>query len=426
MTPRFPLPNQSLSSSPWADEEVRRQAVEAHARAVEAVIGWVEDQALTRLRQHGHIMHSDAEGIMVGVFRQHTSRRLDPQLHTHAVISNRVRGADGRWLALDARTIILDQRTLSALYHAGLRAELTHRLRVEWQVPVHGIAEIAGIPNVVLAEFSQRTTDVERRLEEKLERFQENLGRDPTVKERWRLEREAVLESRPGKPWSPSLAELREEWRHRVQALGLDPVRLVGQAIGRERWFQGIDLCDAARINSAGLHALVEGQSSWRPAELVRELAAAVPTTVTADAKRLTEYVQALADEAVKTRCADVSRPVPDGAALRRDGRPITEAVVDRALTTQAILDEEEYLLDWGQRRIGADVSPTRRLSVAGTNGLAAAQIGGGGCCHRVSKLGADCWPCRCRKDDRPGCRCCRSSISGAQRVRDGTHCCCR
>ena len=51
---------------------------------------------------------------------------LDPQLHTHVVIANRVQSPDGRWLALDARTLKRDQRTLSALYHAGLRAEL-HR-----------------------------------------------------------------------------------------------------------------------------------------------------------------------------------------------------------------------------------------------------------------------------------------------------------
>ncbi len=72
------------------DPEVRRQVVEAHERAVEAVLGWVETHAHTRMRRRGHIMCVDAEGIVVGVFRQHTSRKLDPQLHTHAVIANRV------------------------------------------------------------------------------------------------------------------------------------------------------------------------------------------------------------------------------------------------------------------------------------------------------------------------------------------------
>jgi hypothetical protein len=58
-------------------------------------LGWVEDHAHTRLRRHGHIMCVDAEGIVVGLFRQHTSRRLDPQLHTHAVIANRVPASPG-------------------------------------------------------------------------------------------------------------------------------------------------------------------------------------------------------------------------------------------------------------------------------------------------------------------------------------------
>jgi conjugative relaxase-like TrwC/TraI family protein len=56
------------------DHEVRFQVVEAHDSAVGAVLGWVEDHAHTRLGQHGHVVHVDAEGIMVGVFRQHTSR----------------------------------------------------------------------------------------------------------------------------------------------------------------------------------------------------------------------------------------------------------------------------------------------------------------------------------------------------------------
>ena len=44
-------------------------------------------------------------------------------------------------------TIKRDQRTLSALYHAGLRAELTERLGVRWNDPEHGIAEIADVPD---------------------------------------------------------------------------------------------------------------------------------------------------------------------------------------------------------------------------------------------------------------------------------------
>ncbi|MCH7789601.1 MAG: AAA family ATPase, partial [Acidobacteria bacterium] len=66
------------------------------------------------------------------------------------------------------------------------------------------------------------------------------------------------------------------------------------------------------------------------------------------------------------------SRPVPAGVSLRRDGRPISEAAVDRALTTRAILDEEEQLVTWAERR-QLDESNGTRAHVTGEE-LAPAQ----------------------------------------------------
>jgi len=341
------------------DEETRRQVIESHERAVEAVLGWVEEHAHTRLRRHGHIMCADTEGLVVGLFRQHTSRRLDPQLHTHAVIANRVPTQDGRWLALDARSLMVDQRTLSALYHADLRAELTSRLGVEWEIPEHGIAEMAGIPRDILAEFSQRTNDIERRLEVKLKRFRSDLDREPSMRERWQLEREAVLDSRPAKPYGVSLTELHDEWRERVLTLGYAPQQVVKQVVSRVRRLDGGGRQVTAAVGDTALRALGEGQSSWRLAELVRELAAAVPTTTAVGSAELTDVLDGLAGQIADSRCVDISRPVPAGVPLRRDGRPITEPAVDRTLTTRSILDEEEELIAWAQRR--KDRVPTRR-----------------------------------------------------------------
>lgn len=114
----------------------------------------------------------------------------------------------------------MDQRTLSALYHANLRSELTARLGVEWRQPENGIAEIEGIPDEVLPEFSQRSRDVDRRLIEKVDRFRETMGREPSDRERWRLEREAVLDSRPAKPHGIGLSDLRDDWQQRTRRLG--------------------------------------------------------------------------------------------------------------------------------------------------------------------------------------------------------------
>jgi conjugative relaxase-like TrwC/TraI family protein len=344
------------------DDRVREQATEAHDRAVEAALSWIEDHAHTRLRQHGHIMHVDAGGLVVAMFRQHTSRRLDPQLHTHAVIANRVPAPDGRWLALDARSMMVDQRALSAVYHAGLRSELTRRLGVEWETPEHGIAEIAGIPKTVLAEFSRRTSDVEGRLQEKLDRFQIDLGREPTVRERWRLEREAVLDSRPAKRHGVSLSQLHSEWSDRMLDLGYKPHGLVQRVLYRVRHLDGIDQQVTLALTDTALLSLSAGQSSWRQPELVRELASAVPTTTAVGSAELAEVLDGLADTITADRCVDISRPFPSGVPLRRDGRPITEPAVDRALTTRRILDEEEELIARVQQRAERQTSTLRDI----------------------------------------------------------------
>lgn len=102
---------------------------------------------------------------------------------------------------------------------------------------------------------------------------------------------------------------------------------------------------------------------------MVRELAAAVPTTVTVDTEQLTGFLQRLADYA-GVRCVDISRPVPAGLSLRRDGRPISESAVDRALTTKAILDEEERLMAWAEHRQAGGEVPTRVPVIGNGDGL--------------------------------------------------------
>jgi len=198
------------------DTATRQAVLDAHDAAVATMVDWIEAHAHTRYRINGEVATVDADGIIAASFRQHTSRALDPQLHTHVVISNRVASDDGRWLALDARTIKFDQRTLSALYHASLRAELSRSLGVVWEQPVNGIAEMRDVADDVREEFSSRTRAVEERIEDKLEHFIETFERNPTPRERWRLEREAVIDSRPAKSHGDDALSLHAEWTERA------------------------------------------------------------------------------------------------------------------------------------------------------------------------------------------------------------------
>lgn len=334
--------------------DVRREVLEAHDTAVAAMVDWIERHAHTRYRVNGQICTFDAEGILVANFRHHTSRALDPQVHTHAVVVNRVMSPDGRWLALDARTIKKDQQTLSRLYHAGLRSEMTRRLGVRWNEPANGIAELADIPTDVLREFSQRTEAIDRRIDEKVDRFIDTNDREPALRERWRLEREAVLDTRPHKEDDHNPITLEENWLDRLHDLGLTPDELVADATRKERGLDRIDDHGRARIADQALEALAEQQSTWRAAEVVREVAAAVPTSVVMPADDLARWVDDLSDEIVRTRMVDLSWPAPESVPRRRDGRPITEPAVDRVLTTPDILAQEERLQKLAERRFGA------------------------------------------------------------------------
>ncbi len=262
------------------DDEVRQRVLGAHDRAVEALVGWIERHAHTRYRIGGEVAVVDADGIVAALIRQNTSRALDPQIHTHVVIPNRVKSPDGRWLALDARLIKRDQRTLSALYHAALRAELPRRLGVRWRTPENGIAEMADVPDAVLTEYSSRTNEIRHRIDTKLARFVANMDRDPPPRERWRLEREAVLDTRPGKEPNVNAAVLHAEWREQARMLGTTPGAIVAEAVGRVSPRRSLDPDETNTLIDRAVAAISERQSTWRPTELQRALAALLATAL--------------------------------------------------------------------------------------------------------------------------------------------------
>ena len=76
------------------------RVVAAHDRAVTRTLAWIEDNAVeTRMKdpETGRMVHAGDQGMVAVTFRHDTSRNLDPQLHTHAVLANMVQGEDGKW-----------------------------------------------------------------------------------------------------------------------------------------------------------------------------------------------------------------------------------------------------------------------------------------------------------------------------------------
>jgi conjugative relaxase-like TrwC/TraI family protein len=334
-----------------ADEPIRREVLDAHDTAVAAVIDFVDGQAHTRPVIDGHVVVVDAKGITAATFRQHTSRALDPQLHTHAIVIAKVQAPHGRWLALDGRVLKHDQRTLSALYHAALRGELTRRLGVSWRPVANGISELDTVPPSVLEAFSTRTAQYERRVAVKLDRFVKTMDRPPTPRERYRLERGAAADSRPPKSRAVEPAQLHARWRRELGDLGVDRVRLVKDSLGRPGVSRLGPTGVRAMVDQA-LAALADQQSTWRRNELIRELARAVPTTVAVGAHQLSAWLDSVAESVIGRQLIEYAPPAYPLTPRRQDGRPITESPLDRRFTTPAIVAQERAILGAVDRRL--------------------------------------------------------------------------
>ena len=336
----------------WAvgDVDTRAEVVAAHDAAVEAVVEFIDRQATTRPTIGGQVVVVDALGVTAAAFRQHTSRGVDPQLHTHVVVAGKVQERYGQWLALDGRMLKCDQRTLSAIYHAGLRAELTRRLGVTWLAPSDGIAELATIERPVLDAFSKRTVQHAARLAVKLERFEETMGRRPTPREYYRLDREAVTDSRPAKPKAEHPSVLHARWRAELEALGVQPAALTADTIDVSRHAELAQPGVVAMIDQA-VASLAEHHSTWRRNDLIRELARAVHTTITVEPANLVGWLGDVADHVISHQLIEYAPLAPPGTPVRRDGRPITESTLDRHLTTPAVVAEEQGILASAEAR---------------------------------------------------------------------------
>jgi len=341
-----------------APPEVRERIEAAHEAAVAAVIELVDRQAVTRRTNAGVVSVVDCRGVAAAVFRQHTSRAGDPQLHSHVVVAAKVQALDGRWLALDARSLKFDQRTLSALYHAGLRAELTALLGLRWNVPVDGIADLATVDPEVRLLFSRRTEQYEDRLRTKLDRFRARREREPPPRERWKIAREAAADSRPAKAKSARNPEhLHVAWRRQLLDAGTEPRMLLRSTVASDDP-RALRSDDVSAMVERALDALTEERSTWRRNDLLRELARSLPTETTLAASRLPTWLGVLADATIAHRLVELAPVPPPGTPTRSDGRPVTESTLDRRFTTEGILDQEQAIEASADRRLAAGGGP--------------------------------------------------------------------
>jgi conjugative relaxase-like TrwC/TraI family protein len=376
--------------------EVERAVIDSHDAAVRAVMRVIEERATTRSGTNG-VYRVEVAGVAVLLVRHRTSRALDPQLHTHAVLVAKVKSADGRWRAIDASIVYRDQRALGALYQAALRAELTGRLGVAWGPVVKGQGEIAGVPAELLEAFSRRAMQVRDAVARKAERFRAANGREPSRREWGIIARDAARESRPAKQRGRAAERLRSEWLATASRHGHDPdalVRAVSAAGERQRgdrarsWVPRADgravrVDERARERLADdvLGVLAVEASAWTRGEIEREVAARLPVRIGAGALDQVREIERAAAEIIASRCVDLAP-----AGLRGVARAAVEEPGVQRYSTRELVEQEQRIVRWfseaaaggGERlvigaRLAIGLDPEQAQAaglVAGTGGL--------------------------------------------------------
>ena len=140
----------------------------AHEKAVNTVLAFVEKELTgTRITTAGNTQWVNTGNLAVALFRHTTSRDLDPQTHTHAVILNLTERQDGQWASIVNDFLYENQRLLGAMYNAELATELKGLGFGVYRTDERGNFEIEGISREHVEAFSQRRAAIIEYLAEK-------------------------------------------------------------------------------------------------------------------------------------------------------------------------------------------------------------------------------------------------------------------
>lgn len=319
----------------WAisDNSTQARIHKAHQEAVRKTLDWAESNVIQTRSGHGGVVKVGTKGLIASLFDHYDSRAGDPQLHTHAVIANRVqRASDGQWLTLDSYALHKSVVTISEMYNAVLFDELANSVAAEAEQrdPLMTVlkgqeashrgndrVELAGVPDELIAEFSQRVMAIEERKDELVKNWEETHGRKAPENVVLDFRRQATIETREEKQAIKLPLNIRMTlWRSRAYRRGFSPEQIIREATGRN-----IDFYSPASFTPNAL------------AEIANEI---LDRTITRHPTFTRQNLLASAHRLTSTiRFADLEE---------RD--QVTNQLVELALSNSVELSAERYKLD--------------------------------------------------------------------------------
>jgi conjugative relaxase-like TrwC/TraI family protein len=261
--------------------------VRAHHAAVAEALAYLEREAASTrtgaTARDGAVGQVGVTGLIATAFDHFDSRASDPHLHTHVVISNKVKTAlDGKWRSLDGRPMHAIVVALSELHETLFADFITRELGVTWEKRERGRDRhpawaISSVPDELVAEFSTRSRQIDVETDRLIDEFVNRNGYRPSPVTITKLRAQATLTTRPARH-AHSLAELTEGWRARAtQAIGQDAKAWAFAASSNRSpemmRAEDLPLDTISALGSSVMSAVSEKRSTWRHWNLAAEAA---------------------------------------------------------------------------------------------------------------------------------------------------------
>jgi conjugative relaxase-like TrwC/TraI family protein len=358
-------------SALWAVADAGTQAliVQAHHDAVAEVVAFMEREvAATRAgatARDGAVAQVDTYGLIATAYDHYDSRAGDPHLHTHVVVSNKVKTVlDGRWRSLDGRPMHAAVVALSEFHEAVIADHLTRAFGVSWVPRERGrdrnpTWDVDRVPLELMEEFSSRSAQIDREARRLVDAYASTHGRQPSKAIILKLRAQATLSTRPEKQVR-SLAVLTAEWRGRAtRRLDTDATawaRQLTSAAATESVLLRADdvpLEQIAQLGATVVTIVGEKRSTWRRWNLHAEASRQMKGWRFASTEDREAVTGMIADnaEASSLRLTPPELAISPPEFQRPDGSSVFRPRHSTLFSSQELLDAEDRLL--GRSRTG-------------------------------------------------------------------------
>ena len=306
----------------------------AQEKAVQVALLFLEQVAGSCRTGHGGSERIEVGKLLIATFEHSTSRENDPQIHHHCVIMNLI-ASGGKVRTLDASLIYQWGRTIGAIYHAELAANIK---QLGYGIEAKGdkeVFEIIGVEKRLMNHWSKRSKQVESALDE--------MGTDSSDHI---AKKHAALSSRK-KKGDINREELFEQWLNEARAFEFEPEKIKGlKSIEQEYNLDDI------------LKELTESKSVLTIKDIYQVVA--LRSVGSVDADNISKRVESMKEQMVYLGCDSresyytthetISREqaILDMSLSRKDEgkHKVDASLIDSVAKVKGLLDEQKNMVE--------------------------------------------------------------------------------